>query len=199
MLPLRQAFGKPRPGSTTCSGWTKSSREALLLLILEAAAMGSSRSGRAMTSLIGHRTLPLCGEAAATYYRSFSSIREEIRGLDRALARSLGATALNHLLAGASRAIGKRPRGRIVGAGIAPELIKGNCDLIGHRDRIVDDRSVSSSSGGAGRPGGHWLDMRASSFAAATRSPSSRRTRARRVRSAVAPGPLNKSGVIRVS
>jgi hypothetical protein len=44
------------------------------------------------------------------------------------------------LLAGANQVIGKRPRGRIVGTGVAPEFMpKHNCADIGNRDQTADD------------------------------------------------------------
>jgi hypothetical protein len=72
--------------------------------------------------------------------RCHSSIREEIRTLDRVPAWSGSATTASRLLAGANQVIGKRPRGRIVGTGVAPEFMpKHNCADIGNRDQTADD------------------------------------------------------------
>lgn len=71
-----------------------------------------------------------------------SSIGEEARGLDRAPARPMNATALDRLLGGARQVIGKRPRGRTVGAGVAPEFMpKRSCAPIGNGARTGDDAS----------------------------------------------------------
>jgi hypothetical protein len=69
-----------------------------------------------------------------------SSIPEEIRTLDRVAAWSGRARAASRLLAGASQVVGKRPRGRIVGTGVAPEFVpKHNCADIGNRGETAND------------------------------------------------------------
>ena len=70
----------------------------------------------------------------------FSSIREELGGLDLAPARTMRATAAECLLPVTSQAIRKHLRDRGVGAGVAPEFRpKQNSALVGHNGWMVDD------------------------------------------------------------